>query len=66
MIFITSPGAKTLSTGHAPQYHAGITKLVSATGKNEMSLIKIKRSYKNYYNIRTIPAILGFQTRSPK
>lgn len=44
MIFITSPGAKTLATGRVPQYHAGITKLVSATGKHEMSLIKIKRS----------------------
>lgn len=44
MIFITSPGAKTLATGRVPQYHAGITKLVSATGKHEMPLIKIKRS----------------------
>ena len=66
MIFITSPGAKKLATGHVPQYHAGITKLLSATRKHEMSLIKIKRSYKNYYNIRTIPAILGFETRTPK
>ena len=44
MIFITSPGAKTLATGHVPQYSSVISKLVSATGKYEMPLIKIKRN----------------------